>query len=72
TREALLRNTIVFNSTGFPAVSIPIGLTKDNMPVAVQMIGPPFREDKILAVAYNYECINNTGIKFMPPSPFTT
>jgi aspartyl-tRNA(Asn)/glutamyl-tRNA(Gln) amidotransferase subunit A len=72
TREALLRNTIVFNSTGFPAVSIPIGLTKDNMPVAVQMIGPPFREEKILSVAYNYECINNTGIKFMPPSPFTS
>ncbi|MGC2668950.1 MAG: amidase [Candidatus Nitrosopolaris sp.] len=72
TREALLRNTIVFNSTGFPAVSIPIGLTKDNMPVAVQMIGPPFREEKILSVAYNYECMNNTGIKFMPPSPFTS
>ena len=72
TREALLRNTIVFNSTGFPAVSIPIGLTKDNMPVAVQMIGPPFREEKILSVACNYECINSTGIKFMPPSPFTS
>jgi aspartyl-tRNA(Asn)/glutamyl-tRNA(Gln) amidotransferase subunit A len=72
TREALLRNTIVFNSTGFPAVSIPIGLTKDNMPVAVQIIGPPFREEKILSVAYNYECINSTGIKFIPPSPFTS
>ncbi|MGC1929799.1 MAG: amidase [Candidatus Nitrosopolaris sp.] len=66
TREALLRNTILFNSTGFPAVSIPIGLTKDDMPVAVQMIGPPFREDKILSVAYSYECINNTRIRFMP------
>ncbi len=72
TREALLRNTIVFNSTGLPAVSIPIGLTKDNMPVAVQIIGPPFREEKILSVAYNYECINSTGTRFMPPSPFTS
>ena len=72
TREALLRNTILFNSTGFPAVSIPIGLTKDNMPVSVQIIGPPFREEKILSVAYNYECINSTGIKFIPPSPFTS
>jgi len=72
TREALLRNTIVFNSTGLPALSIPIGLTKDNMPVGVQLIGPPFREEKILSVAYNYECINSTRIKFMPPSPFTS
>lgn len=67
TREALLRNTILFNSTGFPAVSIPIGLTKGNMPVGVQIIGPPFREGKILSVAYNYECIDDKWIKFMPP-----
>ncbi len=70
TREALLRNTILFNSTGFPAVSIPIGLTKDNMPVSVQIIGPPFREEKILSVAYNYECLNDTQTKFTPPFPF--
>ena len=72
TREALLRNTILFNSTGFPAVSIPIGLTKDNMPVSVQIIGPPFREEKILSVAYNYECLNDTRTKFTPPFPFNS
>jgi aspartyl-tRNA(Asn)/glutamyl-tRNA(Gln) amidotransferase subunit A len=66
TREALLRNTIVFNSIGFPAVSVPIGLTKDNMPVGAQIIGPPFTEGKILSVAYNYECIDHKWIKFMP------
>jgi aspartyl-tRNA(Asn)/glutamyl-tRNA(Gln) amidotransferase subunit A len=65
TREALLRNTIVFNCIGFPAVSIPIGLTKGNMPVGAQLIGPPFTEGKILSVAYNYECIDKC-IKFMP------
>jgi aspartyl-tRNA(Asn)/glutamyl-tRNA(Gln) amidotransferase subunit A len=66
TREALLRNTIVFNSTGLPAVNIPIGLTKDkgNIPVGAQIIGPPFREDLILSIAYNYEC--NSMDKFVP------
>lgn len=59
TREALLRNTTVFNSIGFPAVSLPIGLTKGNMPVAAQIIGPPFTEGKILSVAYNYECVDH-------------
>src|SRR5919107_983301 len=38
-REALLRNTIVFNSTGLPAITIPVGLTKHGMPVGVQIVG---------------------------------
>jgi aspartyl-tRNA(Asn)/glutamyl-tRNA(Gln) amidotransferase subunit A len=59
TRQALLRNTIVFNSTGLPAISVPIGLTKENMPVGVQIIGPPFREDIILSIAYCYELKSN-------------
>ena len=69
TREALLRNTIVFNSTGLPAVSIPIGLTrdKDNMPTGAQIIGSPFREDLILSVGYKFEGINNSINKFVPP-----
>lgn len=68
TREALLRNTIVFNSTGLPAISIPIGLTKeDNMPVAAQIIGPPFKEETILSLAYNYERTNNSSNRFIPP-----
>ena len=67
TREALLRNTIPFNSTGLPAISIPIGLTKDNMPVAAQIIGPPFKEEKILSIAYNYERINNSSKGFVSP-----
>ncbi|MFY9798898.1 MAG: amidase family protein, partial [Candidatus Nitrosopolaris sp.] len=62
TRDALLRNTILFNSIGFPAVTIPIGLTKDNMPIGVQIIGPPFAEGKILSVAYNYEYKNRKRI----------
>ena len=66
TRQALLRNTIVFNSTGLPAISIPIGLTKHNMPVGAQIIGPPFKEEMILSIAYSYERLNNSMNKFIP------
>jgi aspartyl-tRNA(Asn)/glutamyl-tRNA(Gln) amidotransferase subunit A len=66
TRQALLRNTIVFNSTGLPTINIPIGLTKDNMPIGVQIVGPPFKEEMILSIAYNYECMNNSTDKFAP------
>jgi aspartyl-tRNA(Asn)/glutamyl-tRNA(Gln) amidotransferase subunit A len=66
-REALLRNTIIFNSTGLPSLSIPIGLTKDKMPIGVQIIGSPFKEDVILSIAYNYERMNNIANTLVPP-----
>jgi aspartyl-tRNA(Asn)/glutamyl-tRNA(Gln) amidotransferase subunit A len=66
-REALLRNTIVFNITGLPSISIPVGLSKDGMPVGVQIVGSPFKEEKILSLAYKYECVNNSLEKFVPP-----
>ena len=66
-REALLRNTIVFNTIGLPAISIPVGLTKDGMPVGVQIVGSLFEDEKLLSVAYKYECINNSFYKYVPP-----
>ena len=66
-REALLRNTMIFNSTGLPSLSLPIGLTKDKMPIGVQIIGSPFKEDVILSIAYNYERMNNISNTFVPP-----
>jgi aspartyl-tRNA(Asn)/glutamyl-tRNA(Gln) amidotransferase subunit A len=66
TREALLRNNIVFNSTGLPAVSIPIGFTRNGLPIGGQIIGPPLKENLILSVAYSFECKNNSVNKFTP------
>jgi aspartyl-tRNA(Asn)/glutamyl-tRNA(Gln) amidotransferase subunit A len=54
TREAL-RNTIGFNSTGLTAVSIPIGFTRNGLPIGGQIIGPPVKENLILSVAYSFE-----------------
>ncbi len=65
TRQALLQNTILFNSTGLPAISIPIGLTKDNMPIGAQIVGLPFREEVILSIA-------NMGEKFLEKSQVHT
>src|SRR5919197_3380785 len=65
-RQVLLRNNIAFNSTGLPAVSIPVGLANHNMPVGVQIVGRPFEEDKILSIAYTYESVNDSLLKFIP------
>jgi aspartyl-tRNA(Asn)/glutamyl-tRNA(Gln) amidotransferase subunit A len=67
TRDALLRNTVLFNSIGVPAISIPIGLTSKNLPVGAQLIGPEFEEGKILSFAYSYEQQNRDINKLMLP-----
>jgi Asp-tRNA(Asn)/Glu-tRNA(Gln) amidotransferase A subunit family amidase len=36
---------------GFPAASVPFGASDDGLPIAVQVVGRPFREDQVLAVA---------------------
>jgi len=38
-----------------PALSVPAGLTSDRLPVGLQVIGPRFREDLVLAAAARYE-----------------
>jgi len=40
---------------GLPAVSVPCGFSKDNLPVGLQIIGPHFKEEVILRVAHNYQ-----------------
>jgi len=43
--------TAILNVTGQPAISLPLYHGQDGMPVAVQLIGPPAREDVLLALA---------------------
>ncbi|MFZ2091014.1 MAG: amidase, partial [Pseudolabrys sp.] len=43
-----------FNLTGLPAISLPCGFTKDNLPVGVQIVAQPFEESTAFRVAYAY------------------
>ena len=65
--ESRVVNTIAFDSTGLPAVNEPTGFSSNNMPVGVQIVGAPFKEEKILSLAYAYEQINDSVMKFRPP-----
>lgn len=63
-RETLLRNTAVFNSIGLPALTIPMGLVKEDenfLPVGLQIIGPLYRDDLVLSMGKRLE--NIIGIK---------
>lgn len=47
--------TPLFNLTGHPVASMPIGFTDDGLPVGMQIIGRRFAESTILRVSYDYE-----------------
>ena len=51
----LLRNTRPSNVWGLPAISVPCGFTAAGLPVGLQIIGPHWREDRVLQLAYAYE-----------------
>jgi aspartyl-tRNA(Asn)/glutamyl-tRNA(Gln) amidotransferase subunit A len=51
----LLRNTRPINVWGLPAISVPCGFTQSGLPIGMQIIGPHWREDRVLQLAYAYE-----------------
>jgi Asp-tRNA(Asn)/Glu-tRNA(Gln) amidotransferase A subunit family amidase len=51
----MLRNTRPFNVWGIPAISIPCGFTSGNLPIGLQLVAAPWREDLLLQCASAYE-----------------
>ncbi|MCB1104623.1 MAG: Asp-tRNA(Asn)/Glu-tRNA(Gln) amidotransferase subunit GatA [Cephaloticoccus sp.] len=47
--------TIGVNLAGLPAISVPCGFTSGGLPIGLQLIGQPFAEADLLAIAQAYE-----------------
>jgi aspartyl-tRNA(Asn)/glutamyl-tRNA(Gln) amidotransferase subunit A len=47
--------TLSANLAGIPAISVPCGITAENLPVGLQIMGGHFDEESVLKVAYAYE-----------------
>ncbi len=47
--------TIPVNLAGIPGISIPCGLTRNRLPIGLQVISGPFEEGKVLQTAFAYE-----------------
>ena len=47
--------TALFNVTGQPAISVPVGFADDGMPLGVQLVAKPLGEDTLLQVAAELE-----------------
>ena len=58
--------TVSVNIAGLPAISIPCGVNRDNMPIGMQLIGNKFEEEKILNVAYAFEKEYGFRSKYKP------
>jgi aspartyl-tRNA(Asn)/glutamyl-tRNA(Gln) amidotransferase subunit A len=55
------------NALGFPALSIPCGLSSARLPIGLQMIGPAFREDVLLTAG---AALEDSGLTIpAPPLP---
>ena len=64
-RSGLLRMASPFNTTGFPALSVPCGRTEDGRPIGLQLAARPGREDLLLSLACAYE--RESGFACRPP-----
>ena len=43
------------NLTGWPAAVVRVGTSPEGLPIGVQVVGPPWREDRVLAMASELE-----------------
>lgn len=63
---AMVSATSPFNITGQPALTLPCGYSSSGLPVALQIIGMPFEEVKILRIGHAFE--SNTSWHLRHPS----
>lgn len=47
--------TVPVNIVGVPAISIPSGMTTDNLPLSLQLLAPHFREDILFTIGKDFE-----------------
>ena len=47
--------TQAFSVFGLPAMNVPCGFTKDGLPVGLQIIGPHWGEERVLALGHAFE-----------------
>lgn len=52
------------NLVGIPALAVPCGFTKDNMPIGFQLFGPSLSENDLYQAAYAYECNTDWHTKY--------
>jgi aspartyl-tRNA(Asn)/glutamyl-tRNA(Gln) amidotransferase subunit A len=68
-QEIVPRNTSPFNLSGFPALVVPAGRGRDDLPVAVQFVARPFEEALLLGVGVGFQAVTDHHLAAPPVSP---
>ncbi len=55
--------TISLNLAGLPGVSVPCGFSPEGLPIGLQIVGRPFQEAELLAIAHAYERAHDFNTK---------
>ncbi len=53
------RYTVTQNPVGVPALALPCGFTKDNLPIGMQIVGRMFSESLLLQIGHQYQQITD-------------
>lgn len=56
--------TIPVNLAGLGAISVPVDFDRNGLPVGIQFICKPYREDELLRCAYTFEIMNALKIEW--------
>ena len=64
--DALTRMTFVWSFAGTPAISIPCGFTQDGLPIGMQVIGRPWSDASLLAIACAYQTVTTHHLRRPP------
>lgn len=58
--------TIPANLAGLPAISLPFGLDKNNLPIGLQLMAPRLCDDKLLRLAFALEKLSPAKVSSSP------
>lgn len=55
--------TICVNLAGLPGISVPCGFSEGGLPIGMQLIGKPYEEADLLAIAHQFDSAHKLGEK---------
>ena len=60
-----MRNTAISNLFGWCALTMPVGLDANRMPVGLQLMGPPRAEERLIGIALGIETLIGKGFEML-------